>query len=502
MSQAATQELGAQISHDYSTSEHGIVPLAERRAMWHFAGLWLTFCAGFAFLFVGVEIHDGGHGLGATALLTVVGCAIYFAYVLFSAYLGARSGQTYTLLTRSIFGRGGSGLISFFLFIGAVGWCGFQANLLAQIWDGLYGWGSVELLGIVLAFAMILNNVLGFTGITVFARYVVTPIVVLWVAFLVLKGFTTDFSSMKGTPKATTPMSSLSAIGLVIGYLAYGSEPDFWRYGKPKFWWPAPAFAFAFVVGMLLFSIGGWMMADLAKTSDFGKVIKFTTQYSLGGVLWLAFLLATITQFATNDSNYYGAINALQNTLGGWSRWRRVYSCLITASGASLAAWLVIYEIQNGFFKVATFLAITTVSATVIMAIDHFVLPRWFKLSRSLSVVPKWSDTAWLNWPGVFSLLVAVGFGGYASGLFPGEKSTTYWLLPPVMAWVSAGVLYLGTVALVHAFSPSPRKLLGFSAAALAADDGTGTVMDIAADTALGARPAGMLHPDAAPAPA
>jgi purine-cytosine permease-like protein len=210
MSQAATQELGAQISHDYSTSEHGIVPLAERRAMWHFAGLWLTFCAGFAFLFVGVEIHDGGHGLGATALLTVVGCAIYFAYVLFSAYLGARSGQTYTLLTRSIFGRGGSGLISFFLFIGAVGWCGFQANLLAQIWDGLYGWGSVELLGIVLAFAMILNNVLGFTGITVFARYVVTPIVVLWVAFLVLKGFTTDFSSMKGTPKATTPMSSLS----------------------------------------------------------------------------------------------------------------------------------------------------------------------------------------------------------------------------------------------------------------------------------------------------
>jgi hypothetical protein len=70
------------------------------------------------------------------------------------------------------------------------------------------------------------------------------------------------------------------------------------------------------------------------------------------------------------------------------------------------------------------------------------------------------------------------------------------------MAWIIAGVLYLVSVALVHAFSSSPRKLLGFSTPALAADDGTGTVMDIAADIALGARPAGMLHPDAAPAPA
>ena len=40
----------------------------------------------------------------------------------------------------------------------------------------------------------------------------------------------------------------------------------------------------------------------------------------------------------------------------------------------------------------------------------------------------------------------AVGFGGYASGLFPGEKSTTYWLLPPVMAWIIAA-LYVRAAA-------------------------------------------------------
>jgi purine-cytosine permease-like protein len=494
----SAQELGAQINHDYSTSEHGIVPLSERRPLWHFAGLWLTFCAGFSFMFVGVTIHDGGHGLGATVMITVLGCAVYFAYVMFAAYLGSRSGQTFTLLTRSIFGRGGSGIISFFLLIGSVGWCGFQANLLAQTWDGLYGWGSVELLGIILAFAMVTNNMLGFTGITVFARYIVTPIVVLWVLFLVVKGFTSGAHALSHTPKDVAPLGYVAGIGLVIGYLAYGSEPDFWRYGKPKFSWPAPAFIFAFVFGMLLFSVGGWMMAEFAKTSSFGAVIKYTTGYSLGGLLWLAFILATITQFATNDSNYYGAINALQNMLGGWRHWRRLYSCLIAAIGASLAAWLVIYVIPNGFLKLATFLAITTVSATVIMVIDHFVLPRWFKLSRSLDEIPTWRETAWFNWPGVIVLLIAVAFGGYASGIFPGENSTTYWWLPPVEAWALAGVGYLVAVAIINAVSADPRKILGFSEIALSADTGMGEIRDIASQSEEPTTAKGVLRPEAA----
>ena len=36
---------------------------------------------------------------------------------------------------------------------------------------------------------MIANNLLGFTGISVFARYLVTPLIILWVLYLVIKGF-------------------------------------------------------------------------------------------------------------------------------------------------------------------------------------------------------------------------------------------------------------------------------------------------------------------------
>ena len=54
-----------------------------------------------------------------------------------------------------------------------IGWVGFQGNLTVQIWSGLFGWGHVLLIGVILTVAMITNNVLGFTGVASFARYVV-----------------------------------------------------------------------------------------------------------------------------------------------------------------------------------------------------------------------------------------------------------------------------------------------------------------------------------------
>src|SRR6266542_1882517 len=108
------------ISHDYSTSENGIVPLDRRRPLWHFAGLWTTFAAGFSFLFLGFELHDG-HSLPSVVGISAFGFALYVAYAMFGSYLGSRTGQTHGLLTRSIFGRGGSWVVSAFVLVAALG---------------------------------------------------------------------------------------------------------------------------------------------------------------------------------------------------------------------------------------------------------------------------------------------------------------------------------------------------------------------------------------------
>jgi len=92
------ETLDESIRHDYSTTDTGIVPLTRRRPLWHFAGLWTTFAAGFSFLFLGFELH-GGHSLAWVTGVTILGVLLYVAYATVAAYLGSRTGQTHGLLS-------------------------------------------------------------------------------------------------------------------------------------------------------------------------------------------------------------------------------------------------------------------------------------------------------------------------------------------------------------------------------------------------------------------
>ena len=130
------------------------------------------------------------------------------------------------------------------------------------------------------------------------------------------------------------------------------------------------------------------MMAALANSDDPATIFNFTVNYSLFGWFWLAWIIATVSQVAINDGNYYESVNAGQNLVGGWRLWRRRYTVLLIAGGGVLGAWLVNFHFLNGWFKVATFLAISVPSASVIMAVDHYLLPRIFKISRPLTEVP------------------------------------------------------------------------------------------------------------------
>ncbi len=474
--------LETSIRHDYSTSDTGIVPLDRRRPMWHFAGLWTTFVAGFSYMFLGFVIHDGGHSLAATVGITLFGYGLYIAYAMTGSYLGSRTGQTHALLTRSIFGLVGSWIVSAFILVAPLGWVGFQAGLLAQLWDGFYGWGHVFTLTLLLGGVMIFNNLFGFTGISVFARYLVTPFLILWCLYLVIKGAIHSHGQLGGTPHGSG-LPFWVAVVAVIGFSMWGNEPDVWRYAKPKFWWPLPTYAFA-AGWFLLFTIGGWMMAELApaKASEADRY-NFSVHYSLFGAFWLAWILATISQIAINDGNFYESINAGQNLVGGWSRWRRPLTCLIVAGGGVIGAWLVNFHFINGWFKVASFLAITVPCATVIMAVDHFVLPRLFSIKRSLTKVPAWEETGLINVPAVAALLAAVFFGVTGTASWPHgwiySTPPNGWGPVPLEAWAIAGVLYVVGVAVSLSVVPNVRKALGFSKHALA-EEGTAGAADIA----------------------
>ena len=455
--------LDVSVRHDYSTSDTGIVPLERRRPMWHFMGLWTTFVAGFSYMFLGFELHDGGHSLAATVGITAFGYALYVAYAMVGSYLGSRTGQTHALLTRSIFGLIGSWIVSAFILVAPLGWVAFQANLMITLWDGFYGWGHIFTLTLLFAGLMIFNNLLGFTGISVFARYLVTPLLILWGIYMVVKAAIDAHGQLGGTP-AGSGLPFWVAVTAVIGFAMWGNEPDFWRFGKPRFMWPLPTYLFA-GCWFVLFTMAGWMMEQLAKTGDSAAVFRFTVHYSLFGAFWLAWIIATVSQIAINDGNYYESVNAGQNLIGGWHRWRRPFTCLLVAGGGVIAADLVNFHFINGWFKVAVFLAITVPCATVIMAVDHFLLPRFFRISRPLTNVPSWEQVGLINVPAVVALLVAVFFGATGTAIWPHgwiySTPQESWGPVPVESWLIAGGLYFGLVALVRAFGPV-RSWLGF----------------------------------------
>ncbi|MGO9219930.1 MAG: cytosine permease [Streptosporangiaceae bacterium] len=460
----ARERLEKEVSHDYSTSETGVVPPGERRSLYHFIALWITLAAGFTYLFLGFQYFAAGYSLAKTVEAGLLAAFFYLCYALPASYLGSKTGQTMALLTRSIFGVVGSGIVSLLLIGIAAGWIAFAFNLLATMYGGLFGWGHIILISVLLAVVGIFNNLFGFTGITAFARYIVAPLMILWVIYLVIKGFAEIPShTLSATPHASIPLPFMTGVGVAIGSVMWGNEPDTWRYGKPRFFWPVPAYLIAFAIGLVLFVVGGWMMAALSGAGPyaFGPAFKYTVEYSLFGALWLGAVVATVMQVAVNDGNYYEMINGGQNLIGQVRGWKRWYTCLIVAAVAALVTWWFVHA-ENGFFRIAGYSAIALPCATVVMCVDQFVLPRLLKVRRPVEPIPEWRSTAFGNWPAIVAVVVAVLFGAWGQVLLPGQTSAPNLGIVPVEAWIMAGVLYIALAALAVR-SRNAQAILGFA---------------------------------------
>jgi len=488
---AELDDLKVEVKHDYSSSHDGVVPLSARRGTWtHHVPLWITLYAGFSYMTLGSELYSLGFRMSQMFLIVGVSSICYLVYATPAAYLGAYRGQTHALLGRSVFGFSGSMIVSMFILIAPLGWVGYQSNTLALMWNGLFGWSPVLWIGLGIAVVGITNNILGFTGITVFARYVAGPLTVLWVLWMVGKTLLETKAPilLSHVSGVSTPLS----VGIIvaIGFATYGNEPDLFRYAKPNLKSVVPPIVAGMLIGQILFPLAGWILAARIHSADFSRDFSEAVTFSLFGFTVLAFLLATATQVAVNDANYYESLNAGQNLFGGMPGWRRIYTCMLIMCGGAFMAWWVPQSLSN-FFRVTTWLAVSVPTSTVIMYVDQLLLPRLFKIDRNLEKVPSWSEVAPGNWPAIVSLVVAVLFGAFGSGVLPGQSGSPYagWGVVPVEAWVLAAVLYIALTALVKR-TPDVERALGFPATALA-DLGAGAAGEVGA--ADGTSPAGTL---------
>jgi hypothetical protein len=142
----------------------------------------------------------------------------------------------------------------------------------------------------------------------------------------------------------------------------------------------------------------------------------------------------------------------------------------VLALGAIAAVLVtVLPSLQKTFTIVTGIGAVTVPTASTIMAVDIFLMPRLTGIRRPLSSgndVPSWQQTATGNWLAVVALLSGTLVGAVTGGLIPGTSGfgNTYIGFPPLQAWLTGAAVYLvGVVVLTRRSDPQRTSIvLGF----------------------------------------
>jgi len=416
-----------------------VVPLSERRGPVTMGLLWLTMVTGFPTVLAGFDWYKAGFTLPQVIQCVVVSCAVLLAYSIPATLLGARSGQTYGLLSRGVFGRWGSFLVSLNLVWISIGWYGLNAIFLAEGLKGLYHWPvPTAILAVALAVAMAVNNLFGFSGIANFARYVAAPVLVVWVGCTFWKAMLScPAAALAAAPHEPFPQGLTVISSFVIGYSVWGNEADYWRYGKPKTSYSVIPLVVSLIIGQVIFPAAGWMLARLTGITDYGAATALMNNYAFGGCAAVAAIVLAVTYFAVNDSGLYGVINALENIR---EMPRKKMVVLMTASGAAVSAALSFTS--RPFELVATVSCIMLPCATVIMMAEWLLLARIFKLPVSFDRVVRFDEVPRVKLPAVAALLAGYAAGLATSGLVPGTEAWHVGVCS-LQAWLASLVVYL-----------------------------------------------------------
>ncbi len=469
-------EMAAQLADDYSASQSEPVPAAARRPLWHLTALWITLVAGLPELALGFWYYQAGYPLARAVAAGAAGGLCYLAYALPAAYLGSRTGRTTAQLARTVFGTTASAVVSAALIAFAVGRVALASAVLAGIYQGLFSWGYVALIGAAVAVAGVAASLLGFTGITTFARYVAAPLMVLWVCYLVVRGsMSTPYQLLAEGPRALVALPFPAAVSLAIAVAAWGNEPDTWRYGRSVFLWPAVGYLAALSVGLVLFVAGGWVVASMAHTGTLepGGAFRHGAGWSVFGALWLGATVATVMQLSRSGGGYYQMINAVQNLLGDLRGWRRWHSGLLVAAVSALITWAFIASgagggatvTASGAARVAEWSAVVLPSVVVVMCVHMLASARPARTQdntdseRGQDAPPDSGSPRSVRWPAVVSVLAAVAFGSFGLGLLPGQNSRPVIGFAPVAAWLLAALVYAMIWIAQGAAAAAPRAV-------------------------------------------
>jgi purine-cytosine permease-like protein len=451
-----------------------VVPESRRDGTLKMTLLWVTCQATVANMYTGYLARSAGMSLGDLLWAALIGVVVMVGYGLLATNVGTITGQPHSVLARGVLGRSGSALASLLLAVTGLGWYGFQTVFLAQLFNGLFGLTHLQVFCVLFALVMITNNLLGFRSVSGYAR-LAAPILLVWGAYTIIKALASASGpNLFAAPHVPQTQGILLTVGLLVGAAVYGNEPDMFRYARRDGGRNVVPLVIGYGLGMLVFPVAGYLMAELSSATTLGATMHFFTTFSLFGLTALAVVVFTMNVVAVNDANLYEAVNAVQNFLRGRRRIETIF--VLGVVGAAVAAVMEqSSSLQSNFFIVANMCAVFLPCATIVMAIDVFLLERLSGCRRpagedgAARAVTSWAAASPGNAAGIAAILAGLVVGAITGGLIPGTSGfgKTNVGLPSVEAWATTVVIYLAAMLLARVL-PSYRAkqvLLGLPAA-------------------------------------
>jgi purine-cytosine permease-like protein len=402
--------------------------------------LWLTMITQFPSVLIGFAWFKEGFTITQVVIGTILSCILLLAYTVPAAFLGAVSGQTYAVLSRTVFGSWGSRIVSANMAWLFVGWYTVLALCLADELAGLIPVKvplSITAAG--LALIMAANNFFGFTGVANFARFVAGPVLLVWVGVSFVKallGNPGDLLSVHPVQSNWYALTSISSF--VVGFSVWGNEPDYWRYAKPKLAHSLFPLVASFAVGCVLFPVSGWLFAHASGITESAAATAYLTRYSMAGCTALAVLIISAAYVGANDSNLYGSVNALENL---WKMPQKLTVFILALISTVLAYWLAGSGATAALEGMCSLNCIVLPMPTVVMLCEWFWLCKILKQEPFFIRIPDFSSLPCLRWPAFWANIAGLFVGAASMGIIP-AVSFLKGGIPSVQSWLVAALVF------------------------------------------------------------
>lgn len=320
---------------DYELS---VVPQSQRKGWLPISLIWIAIGIDLSGTIMGVQLGEGmpfGQAVGATLL----GSVLLGLLAMACTYVGAASGLTTAMISRTVFGRIGGILLAMIMAISALGWFGVQVGFFAsnaQTAVGELTGVSVPLVALnaVGGVLMMLTALWGYRSIEKLSSWAVPLLVGILFLGIILAVVNHGWDPLFAP--VVPAFTFGGAVSLVMGIFVLGVvvSPDIARWAKtPKH--AMRAGFFGFFIGNSLIVIVALVLSRLMGEGDLVRIF-----FGLGmGIA--AIVVLTLAQWTTNTNNLYGSSLSLASV---FTKVPRKILTLIAGVLATAVACLGIYD--------------------------------------------------------------------------------------------------------------------------------------------------------------